>query len=208
MASIVNNYTSKHITALMMALLMAFALFGCASNDAPLSASTQIGIGPDRFSSLAQGLVADMRRFFSAQTIYQSKNDCPVRIMLDSQKLNNESSERINFNLITDGFRAHLDNPEHEKSLSLTGRKIIFVDTSRNIVAGKISARKCSAPKLGADYLLAGRISSDDKISKQDVRQKQTLIAFWLLDLETSAKAWTSPPYIFKSYGQNDVIYQ
>ena len=128
--------------------------------------------------------------------------------MLDSQKLNNESSERINFSLITDGFRAHLENKDHEKSLSLTGRKIIFVDTSRNIVAGKISARKCSAPKLGADYLLAGRISSDDKISKQDIRQKQTLIAFWLLDLETSTKAWTSPPYIFKSYGQNDVIYQ
>ncbi len=186
----------------------AFIFLSCAADGASVQTPSSTGIGRDRFSTLAQNIIADMRNFFSQQTVYQSKDDCPVRIMLDPQKLDNESSERVNFDLFVNGFRDHFNDRENEKQLRLTGRKIAFVDIKRRLIAGAVAARKCRAQKLGADYLLAGRIISDDKINRQDIRQTQTLISFWLLDLETGAKTWTSPSYTFKSFGQNDVIYQ
>ncbi len=202
MTSIVNNRM----------IVLAFILCGCAVDRAAINASVsargQIGIGRDQVASIARSAIKDIRHFFANQSVYQSAQDCPVRIMLDSQRLDNESSERIDFDLITKGFRDHINDKANEKELSLTGRPVIFVDVDRNIVAGEFSRDKCRAPTLGADYFLAGRIISEDKIDRQDVRQKRVLITFWLLDLETGAKTWTSPSYVFKNYGQNDVIYQ
>lgn len=168
-----------------------------------------IGIGTDRLSIITREMISDMRLFFSKQIVFKSADQCPVRIMIDPQKLRNESAERINFSHIINAARDHLRNPQNAEALSLAGRAIAFVDRERRFIAGQSKFQKCKAAKpIGADYALMARIISDDKISQEDIRQRQTLISFWLVDLDSGAKAWTSKPYLFKSYGQNDVVYR
>lgn len=170
-----------------------------------ISALPIIGVGTKNFSQLAKNAVSDMQLFFSKQLVFDGKRDCAARIMLDRHKFENESAERIDFNLIVKGFADQLKNPQNAEKLSLVGRKLSFIDKNRNFIAGK----DCKTNQIaGADYLLGGRIISDDKITKGGIHQRQTLISFWLLDLETGAKTWVSPPYIFKNVGQNDVIYR
>ncbi len=190
-------------------LLPFLFLSSCVATAGSVSQQTSIGVGETGFMLLSKKVIEDMQIFFSKQIVFSAREDCAVRVMLDSQKLDNESTERIDFNLLQQAFVERLEDKKAKEKLSLVARKLSFIDRDRNFLAGREGLPFCKkSNRVGADYLLAGRIISDDKINADDIRQRQTLISFWLLDLETGAKAWASQPYIFKSYGQNDVIYR
>jgi hypothetical protein len=189
--------------------MMLLGLVACATPKGEASLSSRIGVGAAGFASLSKKMIVDMQTFFSKQLVFSASEDCAVRVILDSQKIDNESAERFNFQLLVDAFVARLNDDGAAKKLSLVGRRLSFIDKNRALLAGKETRRSCfQAGKQGADYLLMGRVATEDRIDDGDVRQRQTLISFWLLDLETSAKAWSSQPYLFKSVGQNDVIYR
>ena len=195
--------------AFVKILLPFLFLSSCVAVAGSVSQQTRIGVGGTGFMLLSKKVIEDMQIFFSKQVVFSAREDCAVRVMLDSQKLDNESTERIDFNLLQQAFIERLEDKKAKEKLSLVARKLSFIDRDRNFLAGREGLPFCKkSNRAGADYLLAGRIISDDKINADDIRQRQTLISFWLLDLETGAKAWTSQPYIFKSYGQNDVIYR
>jgi len=199
------------VSWLALLLITHVYLVGCASQAIP-NTRTHIGIGKDRLAIIADSVLRDLRIFFSQQLVFQREEDCPVRIMLEAQKLENESAERIDFSRLVQALRTQMLNPRSADQLNLAGRSIMLIHENRQTIAGKPRLARClpaqGKKSLGADYVLAGRIISEDKINQQDIRQKQTLINFWLLDLETGAKAWTSKPYLFKTIGQNDVVYR
>ena len=198
------------VSKIALVFFIALPMLSCAAQPMGQARNqAHIGIGRDRLAEIARDMIGDMRLFFSKQLVFKSSEDCPARIMIDAQKFNNESAERIDFARIVKALRDHLNDRDHAQHLSLAGRQIALVDNARRVIAGASRFHKCKTEKkLGADYVLAARIISEDKISQDDIRQRQTLLTFWLLDLETSAKAWSSKAYLVKSYGQNDVVYR
>ena len=199
-------------------LVMICVIAGCVALPAPKVGIHQLAFGSDRLAQIANQMIEEMSLFFSKQIVWTSQGDCPLYIMIDPQKIDNESAQRLDMDVFVKHFRQSLLDEDKNADKSLLGMTIAFINPERQIIAiSKEGTRKLNRPacapensasQKAADYMLMGRIISDDKIDEADIRQRRSLLSFWLLDLETGAKAWASQPYIFQSYGQNDVIYR
>ncbi|MBU1711248.1 MAG: penicillin-binding protein activator LpoB [Proteobacteria bacterium] len=133
------------------------------------------------------------------------------RIIIDAEHFKNESSTRINKNMITDRLRIELNRAANGRILFLSREYSDVVDKERtdkregNLTKGSMGMAKAQA---GADFRLVGRISSKDALRhKTGQTSRFHQITFEMIDLETSAVIW-GDQFEFKKTGQDDVVYR
>lgn len=137
--------------------------------------------------------------------------DTPPRIIIDSQYFTNESSSRINRNMLTDRLRINLSRAANGR-LTFVGREYAdMVEKERDLKrmgvvdGGTIRATQATA---GADYRLVGRIMSLDAMDTQSQqRSRYHQITFELVDLELGTYVW-SGMYEFQKSAQDDIMYR
>lgn len=134
-----------------------------------------------------------------------------ARVVLDSKYFINESSSRINKNLLTDRLRIQLNAKAADKLIFVGREYISMIEKERALKrtgttdAGTIRTTGATA---GADFRLTGRISSLDAVnSNTQLTSRYHQIIFELYDLELGTVAWNGI-YEFKKTAQDNVIYR
>ena len=140
-----------------------------------------------------------------------SKPKTPPRVIIDSEYFKNESSTRINKNMITDRLRTGLNRAARGKMIFI-GREYLdmMLKELQLKQLGVINEGKStSEPKAyGADFRLGGRISTLDSVDpKTGSFARYHQILFEMIDLNTGEIVW-SGSYNFKKVGQEDIIYR
>jgi len=163
-----------------------------------------VGIESQDIISMSDKMVRDM----IANPVLVSDSQ-PRRVIVDSVYFTNESSNKINLNLLTDRLRIGLlqsangrmiflgrhytDMVQHERKL----KSQLQVDKGTNSHAANV---------MGSDYRLGGRITSlDTYAGKIDARFTQ--IVFEMVDLKTGAIVWGGQ-YSFKKTAEPNVFYK
>lgn len=133
------------------------------------------------------------------------------RVIIDSEYFTNESSSRLNKNVITERLRVELNRAAGGRIIFLARHYGNMVAKERErkreggVDAGTIRSTKAQA---GADFQLGGRIMSMDANSvRSGTMSRYHQITFELVDLEYGNIAWTGL-YEFKKEAQDDVIYR
>lgn len=133
------------------------------------------------------------------------------RVIIDSAYFMNDSSSRINKNVITDRLRVELNRAASGRLVFLGRHYGDMVAKERELKrdggadAGTIRATTAQA---GADFRLGGRITSMDAASARGgTTSRYHQITFELIDLEYGNIAW-SGLYEFKKEAQDDVVYR
>lgn len=135
----------------------------------------------------------------------------PPRIIVDSEYFTNESSTRVDKNLITNRLRVDLTR-------AANGRMIFVARNRSNMVAKERELKRdgqvdggtirTTRAQAGADYRLAGSINSLDALDPSTgTMQRYQQITFEMIDLELGTIVW-SGIYEFEKTGQNDIIYR
>ena len=133
------------------------------------------------------------------------------RVIIDSQYFYNESSERINKNIITDRLRVGLNRAARGR-MSFVGRHYAdMVKKERELKRkGKVDVATTGLTKAqsGADFRLGGRITTlDQRNAQTGMLQRYTQITFEMVDLESGQIVW-SGIYEFSKAAQDDIIYR
>lgn len=150
-----------------------------------------------------------MREMLSNRTL--AGRSIPPRIIIDSEYFSNESSSRINKNLISDRLRLEL-NKHAQGRMIFVGRhfsdmvaKERELKRSGNVDSGTV---RQTAAQAGGDFRLGGRITSHDAIDKYSGnKSRYTQISFEMIDLEYGTIVWGGL-YEFKKSAQDDIIYR
>ncbi|GAB3289135.1 penicillin-binding protein activator LpoB [Pseudidiomarina andamanensis] len=202
------------------ALASTMVLAGCSSTTIDNSAGRATVYEDARSPGKVQGVgvesqdimaVTDqMMRDMLSNPQLVSREVAP-RIIIDSQYFTNESSSRINKNMLTDRLRINLNRASNGR-LVFVGREYAdMVEKERELKrmgvvdGGTIRTTQATA---GADYRLVGRIMSLDAMdTRSQERSRYHQITFELVDLELGTYVW-SGMYEFQKTAQDDVIYR
>jgi len=127
----------------------------------------------------------------------------PPRIIIDASYLVNESTSRINTNMIADRLRVTLNRAANGRMI-FVGRhfssmvaKEREMKRSGTVDSGTIRRTKAQA---GADFRLGGRITSQDTKGNNGISSKYHFITFEMVDLELGTIPY-SGYYEFKKAG-------
>ncbi|WP_218278849.1 penicillin-binding protein activator LpoB [Pseudomonas sp. MYb185] len=199
-----------------MALLSACATTGVNNSagratvyeDVRTSSSIVQGIGIESQDIVA---VTDrMMRDMLANQLLAGRSPAP-RVIIDSQYFTNESSSRINKNMITDRLRIELQRAAQGRMVFIGREYSGMVEAERELKrsgvtdAGTIRSTRGTA---GADFRLVGRITSADAVdSSSALTSRYQQISFEMIDLEYGTVVWGGL-YEFKKTAQDDIIYR
>lgn len=173
------------------------------------SSSTAVqGIGIE--SQDITGMTDRMMRDILANPAFAGRK-APPRVIIDSEYFVNESSSRINKNLITDRLRVDLNRAANGRLLFVGREYAGMVESERRLKRDGVTdggtIRKTRAT-AGADYRLGGRIASLDSVAPASgMVSRYQQITFELVDLEYGTIVW-SGMYEFKKSAQDDIIYR
>lgn len=135
----------------------------------------------------------------------------PPKIIIDSKYFKNQSSSRINKNLITERLLVNLNRSSKGRMIFLDREDIEMVVDERELKReGQVSIGNLGNSLMisGADYRLTGKIMSLDTLNNNNGNEtKYHQISFKLIDLETGALVWTNM-YEFKKTAASNVIYR
>jgi hypothetical protein len=208
-------------TTYIAALAAVLALSGCATPNLNNSAgsrvvyqdvsttSTQVaGVGME-----AQDIVSStdkmVRDILSNPAI--AGRSTPPRIIIDSEYFANDSSSRVNKNLITDRLRIELNRAAQGRLVFVARHYGDMVSKEREAKRSGETDRgtiRSTKAKAGADFRLGGRITSlDANSSRTGTLSRYHQISFELIDLEYETIAW-SGLFEFKKEAQDDVLYR
>ena len=208
-------------TTYIAALAAVLALSGCATPNLNTSAgsrvvyqdvsttSTQVaGVGME-----AQDIVSStdkmVRDILSNPAI--AGRTTPPRIIIDSEYFANDSSSRVNKNLITDRLRIELNRAAQGRLVFVARHYGDMVSKEREAKRSGETDRgtiRSTKAKAGADFRLGGRITSlDANSARTGTLSRYHQISFELIDLEYETIAW-SGMFEFKKEAQDDVLYR
>lgn len=139
-----------------------------------------------------------------------SSSERPLKVIIDAEYFYNESSTRVDKNMITDRLRVNLNRAAKGRMVFVGRHYSDMVEKERQLKRqGVVSGgRSYSEQTYGADYRLGGRITTVDSVKvTTGMASRFTQIIFEMVDLETAEVVW-SGMYDFKKTGQDDVIYR
>lgn len=135
----------------------------------------------------------------------------PPRVIVDSEYFKNESSSRINKNLITDRLRVNLNRAAAGRMFFINRENMDMIQAEREMKRnGSTDGGTTGMSKTlaGVDYRLVGRIASRDAVDTNSGAQSSyNQITFEMIDLEQGYTVW-SGLYEFKKSTMDDVIYR
>jgi PBP1b-binding outer membrane lipoprotein LpoB len=203
------------------ALAAVLALTGCATSNLDNSAGRRVvyqdvgttsnqvaGVGME-----AQDIVSStdkmVRDILSNPAI--AGRSTPPRIIIDSEYFANDSSSRVNKNLITDRLRIELNRAAQGRLVFVARHYGDMVSKEREAKRSGETDRgtiRSTKAKAGADFRLGGRITSlDANSARTGTLSRYHQISFELIDLEYETIAW-SGMFEFKKEAQDDVLYR
>jgi hypothetical protein len=165
-----------------------------------------IGIESQDIISMTDKMMRDM-----LSTPVLAARATPPRVIIDSQYFHNDSSQRIDKDIITDRLRVDLNRA--------AGGRMIFVSRDdADMVAQERALKRegvtdtgttgMTQAQFGGDYRLRGRISTIDEADrKTGMVQRYTQITFEMVDLESGQSVWTNE-YDFSRSAGDDVVYR
>ena len=211
-------YKTKILT-FTMSILASVLVSGCAAtgvNNAPGTPTQYQDIdspglvkGTGIESQDIQTMVDKMVRHMLANPVLTRPGD-PPQVIVDATYFENQSSQRLNKNVLIDQLATRLQ-------IAANGR-ILFVDRENADMIAKERALKRDGVTdvgtvelvhavAGVDYRLSGRITSLDARTSDGVMERYMSIVFRMTDLENGIVVWTNQ-YSFKKTGQDDIIYR
>lgn len=135
----------------------------------------------------------------------------PPRVIVDSEYFLNESSQRINKNIITDRLRVGLNRASAGRMVFVGRHYADMVERERDLKrqgrtdVGTIGMTRA---QFGGDYRLGGRFASLDSADRRSgTVQRFMQVVFEMVDLESGAIVWTGE-YTLARAGQDDVVYR
>ncbi|WP_261925627.1 penicillin-binding protein activator LpoB [Vibrio aestuarianus] len=135
----------------------------------------------------------------------------PPRVIVDSEYFKNESSSRINKNLITDRLRINLNRAAAGRMFFINRENLDMLQAERKMKRDGTTDKGTtgmSKTLAGVDYRLVGRIASRDAVDTNSGAQSSyNQITFEMIDLEQGYTVW-SGLYEFKKSTMDDVIYR
>lgn len=136
----------------------------------------------------------------------------PPRIVVDSAAFYNDSSQRIDRNMITDALRASLNRASAGRIRFISRESMVFIQQERELKRtgiADVGTRGMTGGVAGLDFRLVGRMTSlDNRDGRSGLTQRRTQIVFELVDMETGEIPWTGQPYVILRASGDDVVYR
>ncbi len=172
-----------------------------------------IGLESQDVASMTDKMMGDML----ATPVLANRN-VPPRIIIDSEYFRNESSSRINKNIITDRLRVNLNRASNGRMLFVGRHYADMVEKERALKRGADGAGgvpvvdrgtiTASRSTLGGDFRLGGRITTLDAVDTvSGMASRMHQIIYEMVDLETGLIVW-SGIYDFKKTARDNIIYR
>jgi len=133
------------------------------------------------------------------------------RIIMDAEYLRNESTQRINKNLIVDRLRIALQRASKGRLVFVSRESAAMVAAERDMKRDGVTdsgTTGLTRAQAGGDYRLVGRIGSlDARSASSGTVERYTQLSFELIDLESGVSLWANQ-YELKKAGRDDAIYR
>lgn len=133
------------------------------------------------------------------------------RIIVDPEYFHNESTQRLNKNLLTDKLRITLQRASRGRLVFVSRESAAMVAQERQLKRDgetDVGTTGLAKAQLGADYRMIGRITTlDSRSGKTGTVERYTQVSFELVDLETGESVWSNQ-YEMKKAGTDDAIYR
>ena len=203
----------------LAAVALSALLAGCQSTSQNVSGMRMVELDPNTRGPVAgvgiegQDIVSmtdRMLRDMLANPVLSAAAR-PPQVIVDGEFFENESSQRLNKNAITDRLRVGL-NRYSEGRMVFVGRHYAGMvtqerDLKRQGIVDQATTGLTKA-QAGADYRLGGRISSvDSRNPANGMVQRYNQIVFEMVDLERGTIVW-SGIYEFARAAQDDIVYR
>jgi PBP1b-binding outer membrane lipoprotein LpoB len=170
------------------------------------SAISGVGIESQDIIAMTDKMMCDI---MATQVFAQATT--PPKVIIDDEYFTNESSTRINKNMITDRIRTGLNQAARGKMMFIGREYLKMMLKELQLRQLGITDQGGKAPEIkahAADYRLGGRISTLDSVSpKTGLFSRYHQILFEMVDLKTGEIVWSNS-YNFKKTGQEDIIYR
>jgi PBP1b-binding outer membrane lipoprotein LpoB len=135
----------------------------------------------------------------------------PPRVVIDSQYFQNEGSEPINRDLITNRLRVELNRAANGRITFVSRTALTAVEKGREEKRLGLTDQGTTGltkALMGVDYRLTGTIATrDSRNPKSGMIQRYNQITFEMLDLETAELVW-SGLYEFERQAADDIVYR
>ncbi len=171
-----------------------------------------VGIESQDIASMTDKMVVDM---LATPTL--ADRQVTPRVIIDSEYFRNESSTRINKNIITDRLRVNLNRASQGRMIFVGRHYSDMVEKERALKRGDGDGGPpvvdaATIPKrantLGGDYRLGGRITTLDAVDPvSGLASRSHQIIYEMVDLESGMIVW-SGIYDFKKTARDDIIYR
>lgn len=165
-----------------------------------------VGIQSQDVVAMTDKMVRDML----SNRILAARETAP-RVIVDNEYMKNESSSIINTNMLTDRLRVQLNRAANGRMVFVGRQYSDMVEKERELKrdgavdGGTIRKTQATA---GADYRLAGRVSSQDAIDRDSqMKSRYHQIVFEMVDLELGTIVWSNM-YEMKKASQDSVLYR
>ncbi|MDO9566815.1 MAG: hypothetical protein Q7J15_08765 [Candidatus Desulfaltia sp.] len=216
--------TNRELIKLGVALFFLTIFFsGCATAPKHADGTTAHYVDPSQQSQVSGvGIESQdiinmtdkmMRDILVTPLFFHPKTPPKVipKVIIDAEYFKNESSTRINKNMITDRLRTGLNQAARGKMIFI-GREylnMMLKELQLKQLGVIKEGESTSEPKAyGGDFRLGGRISTLDSVDpKTGSFARYHQILFEMVDLNTGEIVW-SGSYNFKKVGQEDIIYR
>lgn len=166
-----------------------------------------VGLGSADVDALADAAVRDImsRPDIVGGTV-------PPRIVVDSEKLSNNSSQRIDRDMIADALRASLNRAAAGRIRFVSRESMDIIMRERELKrsgVADVGTRGMTRGVSGLDFTLIGRITSlDARDARSGLIQRRTQVVFELVDMETGDIPWTGQPFVIQRAAGDDVVYR
>lgn len=165
-----------------------------------------MGIEGHDITSMADRMVRDML----GNAMLANREIAP-RIIVDSKYFTNESTQRINKNIITDRLRVNLNRASQGRMVFLARQNAAMIEEERALKregVTDVGTTGLTRAQSGADFRLTGNIASTEARDPQTgTMQRFTQIVFEMVDLESGEIAWSNS-YDIARAATDDVIYR
>jgi penicillin-binding protein activator len=166
-----------------------------------------IGIESRDIDAMADMVLRDLMQY--EDIVAREK---PARVIFDSEYFKNQSSQRIDRDMITDKLRASLNRASKGRMRFLNREAIAAVMEERELTdAGvtDVGTTGETAAIARGDYRLFARMTSlDTRDNSTGIVQRRTQVIFELFDLQDGVIVYTSEPYVILRAGGEDVVYR
>lgn len=200
-------------------VVMALTLVGCATgveNSAGVATRdidptlrgpvAGVGIEGQDIISMTDRVMRDMMQ----SPVLAGSMRAP-QVIIDAEYIENQSSQRINKDIITDRLRVGLNNAARGRMVFVGRNYAAAVAAERDLKrtgTTDVATTGLTRAQAGADYRLGGRISSlDSRDARTGLVQRYNQITFEMFDLERGVIVW-SGIYEFARAAADDVVYR